>query len=83
MRTCARNMLMLAALAIANRGAQAQDKRGAVDEVFSDLSKPGSPGCALAVARGGSLVYQKGYGLANIEERVSITPESVFDIGST
>jgi len=76
-------MLMLAALAIANRGAQAQDKRGAVDEVFSDLSKPGSPGCALAVARGGSLVYQKGYGLANIEERVSITPESVFDIGST
>src|SRR5206468_7438012 len=26
---------------------------------------------------------EKGYGLANIEENVRITPQSVFDIGST
>src|SRR5258708_3367024 len=29
------------------------------------------------------MVYSKGYGLANVEENVSITPQSVFDIGST
>src|SRR5712672_1889947 len=54
----------------------------AVDEVFSDLTKPGSPGCALAAARDGKIIYEKGYGLANIEEGVSITPQTVFDIGS-
>jgi CubicO group peptidase (beta-lactamase class C family) len=55
----------------------------AVDEVFADLSKPGSPGCAVAIARDGQLLYSKGYGLANVEQNVALTPESVFDIGST
>jgi CubicO group peptidase (beta-lactamase class C family) len=54
-----------------------------VDEVFADLAKPGSAGCALAVARDGKIMYEKGYGLANIEEDVTITPKTVFDIGST
>jgi CubicO group peptidase (beta-lactamase class C family) len=55
----------------------------AVDEIFTDLTTPGSPGCALAVYRDAKIVYAKGYGLANIEEDVPITPQSVFDIGST
>lgn len=54
-----------------------------VDAVFADLAKPGSPGCALAVARNGKTVYTRGYGLANIEENVAIAPTTVFDIGST
>ena len=64
--------------------AKAQEKMAkAADEVFADLTKPGSPGCALAAARDGKIIYEKGYGLANIEEGVSITPQTVFDIGST
>ena len=55
----------------------------AVDEIFADLAKPGSPGCSVAIARDGKLLYAKGYGLANIEQNVALTPESVFDIGST
>ena len=54
-----------------------------VDAIFADLTKPGSPGCALAVARDGKTAYAKGYGLANIEENVPIMPQTVFDIGST
>jgi CubicO group peptidase (beta-lactamase class C family) len=66
------------------RGATSDEKSAAaVDEVFSDLTKPGTPGCALAVYRDGKTIYAKGYGLANIEEGVAITPQSVFDIGST
>jgi CubicO group peptidase (beta-lactamase class C family) len=66
-------------------GASAADekKSAAVDEVFADLVKPGSPGCALGVYREGKIIYSKGYGLANLEENVPITPQSVFDIGST
>src|SRR6476646_5840121 len=61
-----------------------QDKTAAaVDEVFADYTKAGSPGCAVAVYRDGKISYSKGYGLANIEEAVNITPQTVFDIGST
>jgi CubicO group peptidase (beta-lactamase class C family) len=72
--------LLLAASGVVN----AQEKFAkAADEVFADLTKSGSPGCALAVARDGKIIYEKGYGRANIEDDVEITPRTVFDIGST
>jgi CubicO group peptidase (beta-lactamase class C family) len=55
----------------------------AVDGVFADFAKPGSPGCSVAVARDGKLLYAKGYGMANLELDVPLSPSSVFDIGST
>jgi CubicO group peptidase (beta-lactamase class C family) len=64
-------------------GPRGQKMEAAVDEVFEDLTAPGSPGCALGVYRDGQIAYAKGYGLANVEENVPITPKSVFDIGST
>src|SRR6266446_485421 len=77
-------VLLLLSAANAAYGAASDEKSAAaVDEVFSDFTKPGSPGCALAVYRDGKIIYAKGYGLANIEENVAITPQSVFDIGST
>jgi CubicO group peptidase (beta-lactamase class C family) len=77
-------VLLLSSVAGLGYTAPSDEKSAAaVDEVFSDLTKPGSPGCALAVYRDGKIIYAKGYGLANIEENVVITPQSVFDIGST
>src|SRR6267143_5550906 len=76
-------VLALGGLRAAN-GNNADDKKtAAVDEVFADLTKAGSPGCALGVYRDGKTIYLKGYGLANLEESVPITTQSVFDIGST
>jgi CubicO group peptidase (beta-lactamase class C family) len=66
-----------------NSNPRGQKMEAAVDEVFEDLTRSGSPGCALGVYRDGQIIYAKGYGLANIEENVPITPKSVFDIGST
>src|SRR5438552_17091698 len=69
---------------LAASGNTAEEKKAvAVDEIFVDLTKAGSPGCALGVYREGKMVYAKGYGLANLEQSVPITPQSVFDIGST
>src|SRR5713101_1070258 len=69
---------------LAAAGNTAEEKKTvAVDEIFEDLTKAGSPGCALGVYRDGKMVYAKGYGLANLEQNVPITPQSVFDIGST
>src|SRR5260221_11808656 len=58
-------------------------ERKKVDEVFADVARPESPGCALAVDRDGKIIYAKGDGLANIKEGVATTPKTVFDIGST
>jgi CubicO group peptidase (beta-lactamase class C family) len=55
----------------------------AVDAVFAAFAKPDSPGCSLAVARDGQLLYAKSYGMANLELDVPLSPASVFDIGST
>lgn len=64
-------------------GVSDEKSAAAVDEVFADLTNAGSPGCALGVFRDGKIIYEKGYGLANIEENVPINPQTVFDIGST
>ena len=54
---------------------------GRIDAVFADLPLDG-PGCALAVARDGQTVYEKGYGTADLEHGVPISPRTVFDTGS-
>jgi CubicO group peptidase (beta-lactamase class C family) len=54
----------------------------AVDAVFADVAKQGSPGCALAVFRDGRIAYERGYGMADLERDVPITPASVFYVGS-
>ena len=54
-----------------------------IDAVFAQWDRPDSPGAALAVVRDGEIVYSRGYGMANLEHGVPITPETVFYIGST
>ena len=53
-----------------------------VDQIFSVYDEPGSPGCSLGVVRDGNFVYRKAYGLANLELRVPLSPQSVFYMGS-
>ncbi len=59
------------------------DARHRIDAVFAAYDKTDSPGCALAVYRDGEIVYERGYGMASLEHGVAITPQTVFDIGST
>jgi CubicO group peptidase (beta-lactamase class C family) len=53
-----------------------------VDRIFEEFTRPGSPGCALAVMQGGEVVYKQGYGLADLENKLPILPATVFNIGS-
>lgn len=54
-----------------------------VDRIFAPWDRTDSPGCALGVYRNGSIEYARGYGMANLELGVALSPQSVFDIGST
>lgn len=53
-----------------------------VDAVFRAFDRTDSPGCAVGVYRDGRIQYARGYGMANLELGVPITPRTVFDIGS-
>ena len=53
-----------------------------VNSLFERYTRPGSPGCALAVMQDGEIVYKQGYGLANVELGVPNLPSTVFNIGS-
>ncbi len=54
-----------------------------VDKLFASWDKSDSPGCALGIIKDGQFIYKRGYGMANLEYNIPITPESVFRIGST
>ena len=70
-------------LVVAGRFSSAQDRLNEkIDRIFAEWNTTSSPGCALAVVKDGRIVYEHGYGMANLELGVAITPQSVFDIGS-
>src|SRR5437870_12478884 len=64
--------------------AQAIDSATAkkIDALFKQWNKSKSPGCAIGVVRNDSLIYAKGYGMANLEYGIAITPETIFHMPS-
>lgn len=54
-----------------------------VDKLFAQWDKPNSPGGMLAIIKDGKVIYKRGYGMADLEHNVSITPATVFNIAST
>ncbi|HSG01203.1 MAG TPA: serine hydrolase, partial [Vicinamibacterales bacterium] len=52
-----------------------------IDRVFADI-EPGEPGCAVGVVRDGTPAFMRGYGTANLEYDVPITPSSIFHVAS-
>ena len=76
--------LFCLALAYPSRAdTDAMDITRQVDEVFAEWDSTTSPGCALSVIHDGEVIYSRGYGMANLEHGLAITPSSVFRIGST
>jgi len=55
----------------------------AIASNYRDVDRTDGPGCAVGYARNGKLLYQKGFGLANLEHDIPITPNTVFRIAST
>jgi CubicO group peptidase (beta-lactamase class C family) len=53
-----------------------------VDALLSAWDSTSSPGCALAVLQRGNIVYSKGYGMADLEQGIAITPRTRFYVGS-
>jgi CubicO group peptidase (beta-lactamase class C family) len=89
-RTCERlprratSLTVAIALAVLTATVLGQTPQGAdasVDAVFAKWSAS-TPGCAVGVAIGGKPVLAKGYGMADLEHDVRISPDTIFEAGS-
>ncbi len=59
-----------------------QDMPSQFDAMIQEKYKTGEPGAAALVAKGNDVLYRKAFGMADLENNVSLTPNHVFEIGS-
>ncbi|HEV7377686.1 MAG TPA: serine hydrolase domain-containing protein [Pyrinomonadaceae bacterium] len=86
-----RNLLLLAVLLLLTlvEARQASAHPGSTDfdelekTILGELKETNTPGAAVAVIRDGRLVFAKGFGVAGVETNASITPDTLFRLGST
>ncbi len=71
-------LLLLAGFARAQRSPFAERK---IDSTFASYTSK-TPGVAVAVVKDGRVVFARGYGMANLEHEIPITPQTVFNIAS-
>jgi CubicO group peptidase (beta-lactamase class C family) len=75
--------LLASCLAGRAQAPQAETSPGdRVDKIFAQFSKLDSPGCAVAVIRDGSIIFKRGYGMADLDRGTAITPTTVFHAAS-
>jgi CubicO group peptidase (beta-lactamase class C family) len=77
--------MVVALLLVASAGraqTMAPEMAKQVDKVFAKWDRADSPGCALGVYRGGQIIYERGYGMEDLNEDVHITPGTVFHVAS-
>jgi CubicO group peptidase (beta-lactamase class C family) len=53
-----------------------------IDKIFAPLDGPTTPGAAIILVKDGAVFYERGYGSANLEYGIRVTPATVFDIAS-
>lgn len=53
-----------------------------VDSVFHPWNRETSPGCSVAIVKDGEIIFEKGYGMANLKYGIPNTPETVFQFAS-
>lgn len=53
-----------------------------VDEIFKEYNAMDKPGAAVAVVQNGEVIFKKGYGSAQLEYDIPVTPETIFHVAS-
>jgi CubicO group peptidase (beta-lactamase class C family) len=53
-----------------------------VDAIFAKYDKPNSPGCAVGVVSDGKLIFNRGYGYAELEHAIPLDQQSAIRVAS-
>jgi CubicO group peptidase (beta-lactamase class C family) len=75
-------LLMCAAAAATDASKANVPKETSVDALFAEWHRPGQPGLAVGIYQRGKQVYANGYGYADLENNIPISPRTVFHIAS-
>jgi CubicO group peptidase (beta-lactamase class C family) len=59
-----------------------QTIEGSIDQLLTPHDRTDAPGLAVGVIKEGEILYSKGWGMADLEHAIPISPDSVFDIAS-
>lgn len=70
----------LCLLAFASHGSEPTPDH--FDRLFAPWNTNNTPGAAVVVVKDGKVAFLHGYGCANLEHRIAITPDTVFDAAS-
>ncbi len=75
-------LLLLPPFAAAPAAASTEDLAAYADRLLAAAYPADQPGAAALVMKDGQVVLRKGYGMANLELGVPVSPDMVFEIGS-
>jgi len=53
-----------------------------LDSMFGQFFKENEPGGAVLIARNNQIIYEKGFGIADVNTKEPITPKTLFNLGS-
>jgi CubicO group peptidase (beta-lactamase class C family) len=53
-----------------------------IDSVFARFDHTDTPGCALGISMDRAVAYERGYGMADLQNGLAITPSSIFHVAS-
>lgn len=74
--------ILFSASALAQKSAAPPGAMAKVDGIFSRYNHTTTPGCAVGATVNGDSVISAGYGMADLEHNLAITPDSIFEAGS-
>jgi len=82
MRRSHANLLVLMTTAATSFAGLTADQTARIDALFDDFAKPETPGASVLVIHRGKTVFVRGYGLADLEQRVPCGLETNFRLAS-
>ena len=53
-----------------------------LDKIFDSVFKANEPGGAVLIAKDGQIIYEKGFGVEDINSKKAISTNTLFNIGS-
>ncbi|MFQ5771653.1 MAG: serine hydrolase domain-containing protein, partial [bacterium] len=59
-----------------------KDRGARIDALFTEYNKDGVPGASVIVIHNGEIIFKKGYGLANLEQKIQVSTSTNFRLAS-
>ncbi|NIL99952.1 MAG: serine hydrolase [Acidobacteria bacterium] len=75
-------IFVIAWLSLLSAGTRADERSERIDAILDRCYPADGPGAAVIAVRGGEVVYRGARGMADLENGLPLTPESVFRLGS-